>query len=324
MSAATFHPFPRLPLEIRQGIWEKACFHWTGGRYGIHYIKLDQNRQLAPLDCAWHANGPRNRSAYLWHAGLWTACKESRDIVSKHWHKYWSDIQANTKDKNLGDVIWFHPKDPPYMMGAIHRKGDYEPWHQVVDIDYDRFCITAGSWEPLLNNWKLLNIEAEDEWGRNFKENLRNLTVEFDPSWNLTLNNLTPDRPIEDYHPSLAFLIRILLDLAHEDDFPYNIRLIDKNVLWDGKIDARTYGSVQANPLYVDCDHEYLDLTGLSFAEDSPLSIFLHRLDRAIGSQLAKIQYGVNTSNRSHLTLSPEQLMRFVVKRDNQRQGSFA
>ncbi|KAG5748176.1 hypothetical protein H9Q70_009165 [Fusarium xylarioides] len=328
MSQATFHPFPNLPVEIRLQIWGNACFDWRGGRSGLHYIKLNEDRQLAPLNCEWQTTGPRNRSAYLWHAGLWTACKESRDIAGKHWSSQgWSDVQENTKDKSLGDVIWFHSErfPPPIHIrqGLIHGKGDYEPWHQVTDMDRDIFCVTAESWEPLLRNWKPLRIEAEDEWGRHFIDDVMNVAVEFDPSWNQAIKNLNKDNRIKDYPPSLAFLIRLLLDQAHNKKSRKAVQLVDRNVLWH----VENERMARYHPIYMDCDHEYLEILSFELKRDSPLSRFLSLLDTLIGDKLTKIEYGeprfkYNLSEsdwEQDDRLSPEELMRFVVRRDNLR-----
>ncbi|KAF5592348.1 hypothetical protein FPCIR_5669 [Fusarium pseudocircinatum] len=328
MSRSTFHQFPNLPVEIRLQIWEDACFDWASDRYGLHYIKLNENRQLAPLDCEWQTTCPGNRSAYLWHAGLWTACKESRDIAAKHWiNQGWPDIQHNTKDKSLGDVIWVQsePFPPPIYIrqGLIHRKGDYEPWHQVTDMERDIFCVTAESWEPLVRNWKPLHIEAEDEWGRHFIDDVMNVAVEFDPSWYQTIEKFSKDNPISDYPPSLAFLIRLLFDQAHNKESRKAVQLIDRNVLWHVENErlARYY------PIYVDCDHEYFEINCHELQWDSPLSHFLSLLDRLIGDKLTKIEYGEPRPNydpsesdwEQDDRLPPEELMRFVVRRDNLR-----
>lgn len=324
MSRATFHPFSNLPVEIRLQIWEDACFDWSCGRSGLHYIKLDENRQLAPLNCEWQTTGPRNRSAYLWHAGLWTACKESRDIAAKHWsNQGWSDFQENTKEKCLGDVIWFDtPFPPPVILrtGLIHRKGDYEPWHQVADMHSDIFCVTAESWEPLVRNWKPLHVEAEDEWGRHFIEDVLNIAVEFDPSWNLLLKKFTPDNCIKDYPPALGFLIRLLLDQAHAKEHRKRVQLIDRNVLWN--VDNER---LACHPIYVDCNHEYFEVHFFDLQCDSPLSHFLSLLDSLIGDKLTKIEYGEQSFKYSLSKsdweqddrLSPKELMGFVVRRDN-------
>ncbi|PCD25140.1 hypothetical protein AU210_014249 [Fusarium oxysporum f. sp. radicis-cucumerinum] len=326
MSRATFHPFPNLPVEIRLQIWEDACFDWSCGRSGLHYIKLDENRQLAPLNCEWQTTGPRNRSAYLWHAGLWTACKESRDIAAKHWsNQGWPDFQENTKDKSLGDVIWFDTSFPPPVIlrtGLIHRKGDYEPWHQVADMHSDIFCVTAESWEPLVRNWKPLHVEAEDEWGRHFIEDVTNIAVDFDPSWNLLLKNFTPDNRIKDYPPALGFLIRLLLDQAYDKEHRKRVQLIDRNVLWN--VDNER---LACRPIYVDCNHEYFEVHSFDLQWDSPLSHFLSLLDSLIGDKLTKIEYGEQSFKYSLSEsdweqddrLSPEVLVGFVVRRDNLR-----
>ncbi|KAF5684593.1 hypothetical protein FCIRC_3937 [Fusarium circinatum] len=327
MSRGTFHPFPNLPVEIRLQIWEDACFDWGCGRFGLHYIQLNESRQLAPLNCEWQTTGARNRSSYLWHAGLWTACKESRDIVGKHWSSQgWSDFQKNTKDKSLGDVIWFlsEPFPPPIRIrqGLIHRKGDYEPWHQVADMERDIFCVTAESWEPL-RNWKPLHIDAEDEWGRHFIDDVTNVAVEFDPSWYQTIERFSEDTLVGDYPPSLAFLIRLLFDQAHNKEHRKSVLLIDRNVLWHVKNEALA----RYHPIYVDCDHEYFEINSHELKWDSPLSDFLSLLDRLIGGKLTKIEYG-EPSFKYNLSesdweqddrLRPEELMRYVVRRDNLR-----
>ncbi|KAF5638745.1 uncharacterized protein FTJAE_5132 [Fusarium tjaetaba] len=331
MSPVTFHPFPNLPYEIRQQIWEDACFDWRGDRLGLHYIKLNENRQLAPLNCEWKTTGPRNRSAYLWHAGLWMACKESRGIAAKHWSvQGWTDFQKNTKDKSLGDVISFRsePLHPDYVrQGLIHRKGDYEPWHQVTDMDKDIFCVTAESWEPLVRNWKPLRVVAEDEWGRQFIDAVTNIAVEFDPSWYQTIKKFSPDNHVSDYPPSLAFLIRFLFDQVHNKEYRKVVQLIDRNVLWHVDNEALAL----LHPIYMDCDHEYFEIDSHELQRDSPLSRFLSLLDDLIGDKLTEIEYREHGS-RYNLSesdweqddrLPPKELMRFVVMRDNLRPRDF-
>ncbi|KAF5254868.1 hypothetical protein FANTH_364 [Fusarium anthophilum] len=241
MSPDTFHPFPNLPVEIRLQIWEDACFDWGCGRFGLHYIQLNENR-----------------SAFLWHAGLWTACKESRDIVGKHW--------------------------------------------------------SSQGW-----NWKPLHIEAEDEWGRRFIDDVVNVAVEFDPSWYQEVKRFKKDNRISDYPPSLSFLIRLLLDQAHNKKHRKSVLLIDRNVLWHVENEALA----RYHPIYRDCDHEYFEINSHELKRDSPLSDFLSLLDRSIGDKLTKIEYG-EPSLKYNLSesdweqddrLPPEELMRYVPKR---------
>ena len=107
MPAPMFHHFRRLPVELRLLIWEFAVR--PRGR-GVHYFSIvdmrkhsdNPLRQLAvpdpadedevtyavsapmvpssPGGCSWTT---RNCSVYLWDAGLWTACRESRSVLEK-------------------------------------------------------------------------------------------------------------------------------------------------------------------------------------------------------------------------------------------------
>ncbi|KAI1408228.1 hypothetical protein F5Y13DRAFT_172891 [Hypoxylon sp. FL1857] len=104
--ASTFHPFPRLPKELRDQIWDMAIrpdrpgAHFFSTVYGSnrkeetvdnHFMviktplpyKVNSNFRIAapgfpPLSrttLSWVANNP---SMYLFDSGLWSACKESR------------------------------------------------------------------------------------------------------------------------------------------------------------------------------------------------------------------------------------------------------
>ncbi|KLO79481.1 uncharacterized protein LW93_12667 [Fusarium fujikuroi] len=236
-------------------------------------------------------------------------------------------MQENTKDKGLGDVIWFHsePFPPPIygLKGLIHRNGDYEPWRQVADMERDIFCVTAESWEPLVTNWKPLHVEAEGEWGRHFIDDVTNIAVEFDPSWYQTIQKFSPDNRVKDYPPSLAFLIRLPLDQAHNKKHRKAVQLIDKNVLWHNDNKALA----PCRLMYVDCDHEYFEVFSSRLERSSPLSYFLSLLDRLIGDKLTKIEYGEPRSNydpsesgwEQDDRLPSEELMKFVVRWDNLR-----
>ncbi|KAF4993450.1 hypothetical protein FGRMN_6456 [Fusarium graminum] len=320
MSTATFSLFPKLEKSLRLKIWEDACFQRARHRPGLHYIKLDENRQLAPLNCSWQATGPKNRSAYLWHAGLWMACKESRKVAVEHWREQnWPDLQARIKGLDLGDAIWFSSETLFSKTGLIHRRGDYEPWRQVVDGFWDAFFITADSWEPLIENWNPIRLEADDEWGDGHKHYLMDIGVEFDPSWNLQIVKLNPESPFSDYPPSLAFLIRILLDLADKNYFLEIVYLLDKNVLWRHD----THGRYYDQPIFSDCDHQYIELSSCSnLDEESPFSFFLKQLDKLLGAKLTIIQYGT-TELRDvwglPIELTAHRLIRPVVRLDNYR-----
>ncbi|SCV39107.1 uncharacterized protein FFB14_07097 [Fusarium fujikuroi] len=110
MSPNTFHLFSELPCELRLQIWESAIkkrtthiydystWNWDSvgleslmpqaqkkQSYGINYVRFVNTGDFIPLDCSWNKPRPTNRSAYLWHAGLWMACKESHEVMRKYW-----------------------------------------------------------------------------------------------------------------------------------------------------------------------------------------------------------------------------------------------
>jgi hypothetical protein len=108
MESKTFHPFPRLPKELRDMIWALAIrpelpsahfFTVFNSSYAAEWSALAQYsmRDWHTARCSLAA--PRshpsddaqqqfswargNRSAYLIDSGLWTACTESRDAAER-------------------------------------------------------------------------------------------------------------------------------------------------------------------------------------------------------------------------------------------------
>ncbi|KAI0156429.1 hypothetical protein GGR57DRAFT_511386 [Xylariaceae sp. FL1272] len=106
MDSHTFHPFPRLPAELRLMIWEAALhphepsaqfFSLANKRYNrceedlYMGVAAKEGSDLAAPRCrqtgelSWTTN---NRSAYMIDHGLWTASKESRAVMLKyHQHR---------------------------------------------------------------------------------------------------------------------------------------------------------------------------------------------------------------------------------------------
>ncbi|KAF5009657.1 hypothetical protein FDECE_4141 [Fusarium decemcellulare] len=95
---AAFHPFPRLPKELQDIIWDKAACVRTDSRE-VHFFtvfnsvykhesrRLNEFKVLAPSrrsclaapSCGGNMSWTEgNRSMYLLDRGMWTACKASR------------------------------------------------------------------------------------------------------------------------------------------------------------------------------------------------------------------------------------------------------
>ncbi|KAM0274333.1 hypothetical protein ACHAQH_007968 [Verticillium albo-atrum] len=91
----TFHPFPRLPPELRNNIWHEALRDLS--QPGVHYLSHDHTNLTADpsvyIKSSPYALLPSfvpkpihdARSSYTHDYGLFSACRESRPIVTHHY-----------------------------------------------------------------------------------------------------------------------------------------------------------------------------------------------------------------------------------------------
>ncbi|RGP74033.1 hypothetical protein FSPOR_1728 [Fusarium sporotrichioides] len=223
-TAPTFHGFPKLPPELRFKIWKAACLPRTYYDHGIHYVSvdvveedwrtgdvvaLDKNLEGydEEFDMMSHAadyitlkalNVSKNRlvgaqtttnhrkeSAYLWDAGLWTACRESRYAINEHQDiDGWLQVYNRTITGSPDDFwdLWYHKNFPSTIVP--HKKDT--PWRPIVAPRSDIFCITAsalGALPRTLYGMRLLspflgqrNFTVVEDW---------NIAFKFDSSWNI-------------------------------------------------------------------------------------------------------------------------------------------
>ncbi|KAF4495018.1 hypothetical protein FAGAP_8844 [Fusarium agapanthi] len=154
--ACSSHPFPKLPSELRIRIWDAACLSYdfySPRQTGMHCMNMEPNADGTTL-LAFHeptadAIGGYDNSACLVHA-LLTACKESRDAVSRYWN-----------DCRYGDVSLPPARLPVREIGGV--------WHAPVYTTEDIFCIKSQSWKPLVGN---------DRWNVDLPESYYNLASE--------------------------------------------------------------------------------------------------------------------------------------------------
>ncbi|CEF88227.1 unnamed protein product [Fusarium graminearum] len=284
MAFNTFHPFPRLPTELRMQIWEAACRGLRQSFQAVHYVTLDEYTEMSPLKHNWDDSKPRNKSIYLWDAGLWTACQESRDVVAKHWGKqprpYNDDDMldcCSLEEYNHYDRIW-PEEDSGRRVLMLHSRVDGEHWRQMVYPKYDLLCIVADDWEFLTSKWTEVSY-----WG--IVLDAHNVAVEFDPSWNLSLENKTSTPFIEDVPASLEFLLRWLFGHIGNDGSP-KPKLIVRDMDWILRHHIN-------GPQIRDFDEEYVEVPAYelvpyissggdttSIARDSTLSDFFDLLDQ--------------------------------------------
>jgi len=99
------------------------------------------------------------------------------------------------------------------------------------------------------------------------------------------------------------------------------IQLIDRNVQWH--IENEPLAQYQ---IYMDCDHEYVQVESSNLKRDSPLCRFLSLLDSLMSDKLTEIAYGEDNLSESdsedsdseeHDRVTPGRLMRYIVRRDN-------
>ncbi|KAG7406677.1 hypothetical protein Forpe1208_v013815 [Fusarium oxysporum f. sp. rapae] len=189
MSSPTFHPFPNLPPELRLQIWKSACFPFTANESGLHYADLanlpDKNLHEAE-DLYWspiemiallpdfqtspkplESVGRPNGSVYMWDAGLWKACRESRGVIAAHCH------------------LHILPKGEPSFPNCLFLRNKEPAAPLMVMPTRDIFCtknLGLPSLPPSLYYTRLHSLGLGGQI-----TSIRhpfNLALEFDSSWN--------------------------------------------------------------------------------------------------------------------------------------------
>ncbi|KAL7758924.1 hypothetical protein ACKLNR_011351 [Fusarium oxysporum f. sp. zingiberi] len=342
MALSTFHLFPQLPYELRLQIWDSAIRKkptikldssgWDHDRfdavnwlpeipenmtYGIHYVRLDHKGDFIPLDCNWNNPHPVNRSACLWHAGLWMACKESRQVMQKRWfgHPYYNDAQEEV-DEQVNDGLrkWFYRNGEGVDVICdwwAQDQEEYEPWLMATSAG-DMFCITPASYNPLSE----LKRSAS-------RGDMSKYAVEFDPSWTSELAGLDKYQPTYHLPPTLAFAIKIFYEIATMDmRLPSVINLIDRHSGW------KSVSNTENSPVFYDCEHEYIQIDPSNpcasnhIVQCAPMLRFLDQVDRLLKNILTN-KRKTSLSAWGDCTILPDglsvrKLVRVMVRRDKE------
>ncbi|KJZ69037.1 hypothetical protein HIM_11580 [Hirsutella minnesotensis 3608] len=180
-ASATFDLFCQLPCELRLQIWQHAIRPDGRGlhRFSLFNTKTDKYQGLkdlaisnagkrsrrarheaaaprAPPDTHDHQRHQQqlhswtrgNSSAYLWDAGLWTACRESREIMM--WHFRVRDCNQARHKALRGPGFWSPSalaeelQDAPTM--TLARENGVE-WQFMVRPHRDLFCLEPQDWK---------------------------------------------------------------------------------------------------------------------------------------------------------------------------------
>ena len=287
-SAPLSHPFPNLPYQLRLLIWEAACLEHCQRRRGFHYVTDVSNGVVSPLDYNWDESKPKNRSMYLWDAGLWTACRESREVVFRHWGKqprptndYEKGLCQSEEEINLIRCrIGPDEKDhADWGFFVLPSRIDHEHWRQIVHLCNDIFCITTDDWESL------------NHYGRGWGFPPESMVLEFDPSWNEAFAKRPRDSPDKNFSGSLNFLIKLLYHKASET-IDYKTKIIDRHAEWSSR-------HPPIGPTFHGCDGEYIEMPlqnwkkwqrcSIRLAEGSALLDFFHCLESLFYFSLQEI-----------------------------------
>ncbi|KAF4447869.1 hypothetical protein F53441_8674 [Fusarium austroafricanum] len=166
--ALSFPKFRALPREIREEIWKFAT---RPDEPGVHYFSISRNEQYSHSKnlknavipkyeipniilsapnwfirsadhvryvgterdpASWRVNNP---SLYLFDSGLWTACKESRMVMRKHYRlSYWKEVRENTLKRSrrapcshsemMPELIHFRDKESRDQYAIIYPQRD--------------------------------------------------------------------------------------------------------------------------------------------------------------------------------------------------------
>lgn len=187
MDFSTFRPSPRLPAELRLHIWEACLRPSQRHQPGLHYCTIGNDKRLVPL--SWgkfdqlkehgRAN-PDHRSACLWHAGLWTACKESRAIIMEHYKlKEWiNSLDIRQQNRTVPEYYYTNQYGSRrfHAPAMINVREGHDESHLTVCPARDVFCVTSDSCESVF-------------WSGERRNSIHNLPFATSPSKTLTVES---------------------------------------------------------------------------------------------------------------------------------------
>ncbi|KAF4463123.1 hypothetical protein FALBO_10046 [Fusarium albosuccineum] len=277
-SPAKFHLFPVLPCELRLKIWELAV-RPNDGKRGLHYFAISNSgRNIHPsfrLVATSYQNSryaiaapsrsplgrlisgaPVNSSAYLWDAGLWTACKESREVMKRDFKvRQWAEKHPRGAWK---DPVMRRHYDNEMACGrdcsfsATATVLDYhEQWQLTVQPLVDLFCIDVRSLHLCARQWAdaIASFPFPRWWQGN--TSVRHIALEFDPRWNDFNQTITSI-----YHEDSArgFIVHNLWTTGEPLAPKVDTWLIDRRVRWRSLEDRPAQ-------VFYDCGEEYVEIS---------------------------------------------------------------
>ncbi|KAM0424522.1 hypothetical protein ACHAPT_010237 [Fusarium lateritium] len=242
--AVTFYWFSDLPRELRDQIWKFAIRKAHPGvqifrlyKPQKHYDDLAQG-DLVSSPCCWnghHLAAPlwdgyfdnidpncsdRNASTYLINGGLWTACKESRLVMKKHFRSAEWDFRRKHHRKELASKESRHLLDMP-ATGCFACDGAAP--HYLTVLPYqDLFVLQTESLESI--NREHLNFDIPIKSSARGFGGVKNIAIEYNPEWGIQMSKAKP------FDTNLS-IFRTLIQAAFDVDYyASKIWFIDHNL----------------------------------------------------------------------------------------------
>ncbi|KAK3496772.1 uncharacterized protein B0T23DRAFT_372643 [Neurospora hispaniola] len=162
----TFHPFPKLPWELRYDIWDLVIRPLD--RPGVHIFCIEERKleDSEPKECdvicgpiplesgdsnlhisvpaATMSSGPAgNVSTYMIDGGLWTACKESRAVMERVFrHQMW-DPKRRAYPEYYLDSFYRYRFVPPHLRALQHPSPALEDPYKGLEHETDLIPATG-------------------------------------------------------------------------------------------------------------------------------------------------------------------------------------
>ncbi|SPJ85375.1 uncharacterized protein FTOL_11156 [Fusarium torulosum] len=169
---STFHQFSDLPRELRDTIWSFAI---RDDNPGVHIFGDFDNKKRHYFNSLDENRSDENVSTYLIDGGLWTACKESRLIMERHFRQSeWpKELQC---DKYYGSLTKGHfnmPATGYFQGGELHCLKVF-PHKDLFVLQLDD--IARYGWCP---------GDLKSPLGKNLRgyKGVRHLAIEYRPEW---------------------------------------------------------------------------------------------------------------------------------------------
>lgn len=263
MASSTFHPFPRLPLELQQQIWREACFPSDPFQRGLQYLDITVDGLVAPpynlLETTEHDS--RNISAYMIDGGLWMACKESREVIIKYTHfEEWIQLQSQAIEEGHGLMGYAADWDSCEAAGhpaTIAIKEGNQEWHVLFYPAYDIVYIRPHVEIPMHQEYGETCIDMsfvqdpENELWQSMP--VDNISFEFDQSWMEDCGCEMSYYDMKNEQSARGCWASLIREAIQRSAPRRSLWIIDKNAKWFKR-------SVTSERIvYRDCEGEYVE-----------------------------------------------------------------